>query len=108
MLPLKFKSTGVIYVDNRIHRIVHRRERDLLAAFASRAAIAIENARHFKGGPAESADNVFPIASGVITTDGASTCAAARPNDFGQRLQMVTSLLRRCRGWTLSTAMLRG
>ena len=74
-VPLKFKNTitGVIYVDNRIRTgLFTERERDLLAAFANQAAIAIENARQFQEVTElkNLLDNVFDsIASGVITTD---------------------------------------
>ena len=74
-VPLKFKGrvTGVIYVDNRIRTgLFTERERDLLAAFANQAAIAIENARQFQQVTElkNLLDNVFAsIASGVITTD---------------------------------------
>jgi adenylate cyclase len=74
-VPLKFKGavTGVIYVDNRIRTgLFGERERDLLAAFANQAAIAIENARQFQQVTElkNLLDNVFAsIASGVITTD---------------------------------------
>src|SRR5262249_50678228 len=74
-VPLKFKNTitGVIYVDNRIHiGLFTERERDLLAAFANQAAIAIENARQFQEVTElkNLLDNVFAsMASGVITTD---------------------------------------
>jgi signal transduction histidine kinase len=49
-VPLKVRGriTGVIYTDNRIRSgIFAERDRDLLAAFASQAAVAIENARLF-------------------------------------------------------------
>jgi adenylate cyclase len=74
-VPLKFRGrvTGVIYVDNRIHTgLFTESERDLLAAFANQAAIAIENARQFQQVTElkNLLDNVFAsIASGVITTD---------------------------------------
>lgn len=74
-VPLKLRSivTGVIYVDNRIRTgLFTERERDLLAAFANQAAIAIENARQFQEVTElkNLLDNVFAsIASGVITTD---------------------------------------
>ena len=74
-VPLKFKGvvTGVIYVDNRIRTgLFSERERNLLAAFANQAAIAIENARQFQRVTElkNLLDNVFAsIASGVITTD---------------------------------------
>jgi adenylate cyclase len=50
-VPIKSKGrlTGIIYVDNRIRSgIFTEDERDLLAAFADQAAIAIENARLFE------------------------------------------------------------
>ena len=74
-VPLKVKGvvTGVIYVDNRIRTgLFTERERDLLAAFANQAAIAIENARQFQqvNDLKTLLDNVFAsIASGVLTTD---------------------------------------
>ena len=74
-VPLKFKGevTGVIYVDNRIRTgLFTEKERDLLAAFANQAAIAIENARQYQRvlELKELLDNVFAsMASGVITTD---------------------------------------
>jgi PAS domain S-box-containing protein len=79
-LKVKGKLTGVLYVDNRIHAgIFTEAERDLLAAFANHAAVALENARLFESVSRSLAevtelknlmDNVFAsIASGVITTD---------------------------------------
>jgi PAS domain S-box-containing protein len=74
-VPLKLRNvvTGVIYVDNRIRTaLFSERERDLLAAFANQAAIAIENARQFQEVTElkDLLDNVFAsITSGVITTD---------------------------------------
>jgi PAS domain S-box-containing protein len=74
-VPLKVKGrvTGVVYVDNRIRTgLFTEKERDLLAAFANQAAIAIENARQFQqvSELKELLDNVFAsIASGVITTN---------------------------------------
>ena len=81
-VPLKVKNEliGVIYADNRIHTgIFTEHERDLLAAFANQAAVAIENARLFSSlkktlaevtGLKNLMDNVFAsIASGVITAD---------------------------------------
>jgi GAF domain-containing protein len=48
-LKVKGKLTGVLYVDNRIHAgIFTEAERDLLAAFANHAAVALENARLFE------------------------------------------------------------
>jgi adenylate cyclase len=80
--PLKVKGTliGVIYADNRIRSgIFTERERNMLAAFANQAAVAIENARLFESVKKTLAevtalkglmDNVFAsIASGVITVD---------------------------------------
>lgn len=81
-VPLKVKDEliGVIYADNRIRSgIFTESERDLLAAFANQAAVAIENARLFESVRLTLAevtelknlmDNVFAsIASGVITAD---------------------------------------
>ena len=81
-VPLKIKEsiTGVIYADNRIASgIFGDTDRDLLAAFANQAAVAIENARFFREirnnlaeitEMKELMDNVFAsIASGVITVD---------------------------------------
>lgn len=81
-VPLKMKDTitGVIYADNRIASgIFGDTDRDLLAAFANQAAVAIENARLFQQIREQLADitemknlmdDVFAsIASGVITID---------------------------------------
>jgi PAS domain S-box-containing protein len=81
-VPLKVKDelTGVIYADNRIRAgIFTESERDLLAAFANQAAVAIENAQLFESVRRTLAevtelknlmDNIFAsIASGVITAD---------------------------------------
>ncbi len=79
-LTVKEKLTGVIYADNRIRTgLFTTSERDLLAAFANQAAVAIENARLFESVRQTLSevtelknlmDNVFAsIASGVITTD---------------------------------------
>lgn len=81
-VPLKVKDelTGVIYADNRIRTgIFTETERDLLAAFANQAAVAIENAQLFASVRSTLAevselknlmDNIFAsIASGVITAD---------------------------------------
>ena len=81
-VPLKVKDeiTGVIYADNRIRTgIFTQSERDLLAAFANQAAVAIENAQLFESVRRTLAevtelknmmDNIFAsIASGVITTN---------------------------------------
>jgi len=74
-VPLRYRGqvTGVIYADNRILTgLFSNRDRDLLAAFASQAAAAIENARLFESvvNAKVLMDNVFAsITSGVITTD---------------------------------------
>jgi PAS domain S-box-containing protein len=81
-VPLKIKDhlIGVIYADNRVASGIFRdADRDLLAAFANQAAVAIENARLFQQIRAhlteitemkDLMDNVFEsIASGVITID---------------------------------------
>jgi adenylate cyclase len=81
-VPLKVKNEliGVIYADNRIRTgIFAESEKDLLAAFANQAAVAIENARLFSSlkhtleevtALKNLMDNVFAsIASGVITAD---------------------------------------
>jgi len=74
-VPLRYRErvTGVIYADNRIlASLFSDRDRDLLAAFASQAAIAIENARLFESVASAKSlmDNIFTsITSGVITTD---------------------------------------
>lgn len=73
--PLKIKgqTTGVIYADNRIASgIFGDADRDLLAAFADQAAVAIDNARLFQevAEMKRLMDSVFAsIASGVITID---------------------------------------
>jgi len=72
-LRVKDKITGVVYADNRIkHGLFGDRDRDLLAAFANQAAVAIENARLFESvvNAKKLMDNIFAsITSGVITTD---------------------------------------
>jgi len=81
-VPLKGKEklTGVIYADNRIRTgIFTETNRDLLAAFANQAAVAIENAQLFESvretldevtNLKNLMDNIFAsIASGVITAD---------------------------------------
>lgn len=81
-VPLKSRdiSIGVIYADNRVAAgIFGDTDRDLLAAFANQAAVAIENARLFAQIRAHLVEitemrdlmnNVFEsIASGVITID---------------------------------------
>lgn len=81
-VPLKIRDQiiGVIYADNRIvSGIFVDTDRDMLAAFANQAAVAIENARLFKQIRKQLEDltelknlqrDVFEsIASGVITID---------------------------------------
>ena len=79
-LKLKEKTIGVIYADNRLREgLFTETEKNLLAAFANQAAVAIENARLFKSVQSTLTevtelknllDDVFAsIASGVITTD---------------------------------------
>lgn len=102
-VPLKYKDrvTGVIYVDNRIRTgLFGEKERDLLAAFANQAAIAIENARQFQqvNELKNLLDNVFAsIASGVITTnvqDVVTLCNRAAAHILGaDRATIVGQLL---------------
>ena len=79
-LIIKESTIGVIYADNRLREgLFTETEKDLLAAFANQAAVAIENARLFESVQNSLAevtelknllDDVFAsIASGVITTD---------------------------------------
>ena len=81
-VPLRVRGrvTGVIYADNRIKTgLFTDQHRDVLAAFADQAGLAIENARLFDSVKRNLAaitemknlmDNVFSsMASGVITTD---------------------------------------
>lgn len=74
-VPLRAKErvTGVIYADNRIRAgLFSDQDRDMLAAFANQAAVAIENARLFESVASAKnlMDNIFAsITSGVITTD---------------------------------------
>ena len=74
-VPLKLKDEviGVIYADNRIREgLFSDSDRDLLAAFANQAAVAIYNAQLFESVTAAKIlqDNIFAsITSGVITTD---------------------------------------
>jgi len=79
-LIVRDQVTGVIYADNRIRTgLFGDKERDLLSAFGTQAALAIENARLFDRVKQQLAaitlmknlmDNVFAsITSGVITTD---------------------------------------
>ncbi len=79
-LRVRDKITGVIYADSRIRTgLFGDSDRDLLAAFADQAAIAIDNARLFEQVKLQLEqisemkalmDNVFTsIPSGVISTD---------------------------------------
>lgn len=81
-VPLKVRDTitGVIYADNRVvSGIFGENDRDILAAFANQAAVAIENARLFREirnqlmtitEMRDLMNNVFEsITSGVITID---------------------------------------
>lgn len=79
-LMVKDELIGVIYADNRIRTgLFTETERNLLAAFANQAAVAIENARLFDSVRRTLAevtelknlmdDVLSSIASGVITTD---------------------------------------
>jgi PAS domain S-box-containing protein len=79
-LILKESIIGVIYADNRLREgLFTETEKDLLAAFANQAAVAIENARLFESVRQTLTevselknlmDDVFSsIISGVITTD---------------------------------------
>lgn len=72
-LKIKGKTTGVIYADNRVASgIFGDADRDLLAAFADQAAVAIDNARLFDevASIKHLMDNVYAsITSGVITID---------------------------------------
>jgi adenylate cyclase len=81
-VPLKMKGNiiGVIYADNRVRSgLFTQIEKNILAAFANQAAVAIENARLFESVKysllevselKNLMEDVFSsIASGVITTD---------------------------------------
>lgn len=79
-LLLKDNMIGVIYADNRLKEgLFTETEKNLLAAFANQAAVAIENARLFESVRSSLAevtelknlmDDVFAsIASGVLTAD---------------------------------------
>lgn len=79
-LILKEVLIGVIYADNRLREgLFTETEKNLLAAFANQAAVAIENARLFESVRSSLAevtelknlmDDVFAsIASGVLTTN---------------------------------------
>jgi class 3 adenylate cyclase/GAF domain-containing protein len=73
-LKIKGRTIGVIYADNRIASgIFGDADRDILAAFADQAAVAIDNAAlfHEVAEVKQLMDNVFAsIASGVITIGG--------------------------------------
>ncbi|HNS39128.1 MAG TPA: adenylate/guanylate cyclase domain-containing protein [Promineifilum sp.] len=72
-LKLRGETIGVIYADNRVASgIFSDSDRDLLAAFADQAAVAVDNARLFYevAEMKQLMDNVFAsISSGVITMD---------------------------------------
>jgi adenylate cyclase len=79
-LNLKEETIGVIYADNRLREgLFTETEKELLAAFANQAAVAIDNARLFESVQDSLSevtelksllDDVFAsIASGVITID---------------------------------------
>ena len=72
-LMVKGSAIGVIYADNRVAAgVFGDADRDLLAAFADQAAVAIQNARQYTQimEMRDLMDNVFAsIASGVITID---------------------------------------
>lgn len=81
-IPLKIKDSliGVIYADNRLREgLFTESDKNLLAAFANQAAVAIENARLFESvrtslaevtGLKNLMDDIFAsIASGVLTTN---------------------------------------
>ena len=78
-LKIKGKTIGVIYADNRIASgIFGDTDRDLLAAFADQAAVAIDNAHLFRevAGIKQLMDSVFAsIASGVVTIDETDSVA---------------------------------
>ncbi len=91
-VPLKIKDglIGVIYADNRIRAgLFGESELAMLNAFASQAAIAIENARMFERISAalreindikELMDDVFAsIPSGVVVADGANHIRTCNP-----------------------------
>lgn len=92
-VPLKVRDEviGVVYCDNRVLAgLFQATDRDLLAAFANQAGVAIENARLFETARQQLAqltemrdlmDNIFDsIVNGVITLDNhgiINTCNAA-------------------------------
>jgi adenylate cyclase len=104
-VPLKVKDqlTGVIYADNRIRSgIFTKSDRDLLAAFANQAAVAIDNAQLFESVQHTLAevtelknmmDNIFAsIASGVITadiTDQITLCNNAAERILGKTTEKI-------------------
>ncbi|MBI5829760.1 MAG: GAF domain-containing protein, partial [Chloroflexi bacterium] len=113
-VPLKMKGelTGVIYADNRVRTgLFNERDRDILAAFANQAAVAIENARLFEN-VKHSLDEVTrlknllnnvitSISSGVITTDVADTVTLC--NRAAESILNITS--RQTVGAPYSTAL---
>ncbi|MBI4315671.1 MAG: GAF domain-containing protein [Chloroflexi bacterium] len=113
-VPLKMKGelTGVIYADNRVRTgLFNERDRDILAAFANQAAVAIENARLFEN-VKHSLDEVTrlknllnnvitSISSGVITTDVTDTVTLC--NRAAESILNITS--RQTVGAPYSTAL---
>lgn len=110
-LKVKEKFTGVIYADNRIRTgIFTQSDRDLLAAFANQAAVAIDNAQLFESVQSTLAevtelknmmDNIFAsIASGVITvdiTERITLCNHAAEKILGQTADTIIGrLLNEC------------
>lgn len=98
-VPLKVRGEviGVVYCDNRfLAGVFKQTDLELLAAFATQAGVAIENARLFESARARLAEvketsdlisNIFEsIASGIITTDRDSiinTCNVAAGTIIG-------------------------
>lgn len=98
-VPLKVRGDviGVVYCDNRVlSGLFQPGDRDILAAFANQAGVAIDNARLFESTRRQLAqisemrqllDNVFDsIANGVITADAhaiVTTCNAAANQILG-------------------------
>ncbi len=89
-LSTRGEIIGVVYCDNRIlSGLFKAHEMNLLQAFASQAAVAIQNARLFESARARLAeisevrdlmDNVFTsLASGIITLDSRGVITAFNP-----------------------------
>jgi adenylate cyclase len=104
-VPLKLREEviGVVYCDNRIlSGLFQVNDRDMLAAFANQAGVAIENARLFDEvrqqidqmtDMRELLDNVFDsIANGVITVNMGyvvTTCNAAANDILGSNDDVI-------------------